>query len=170
MKRLPRIVKIVSVRNFVIRTLWNNGELRAIDFKPMIELWQKNKEHIYEPLANPKIFKSVSVSADHTLCWPSVPIKVTFKGITNESPLDLDPDVLYEAGKLIERYEPPRVGLLLKTAREHAGLSQTEVALNSGTSRTYISRIENERSDIQFDVFYKIVKLGIGKDVKVSIE
>lgn len=170
MKRLPRIVRIISVRNFIIRSLWNNGEVRDIDFKPMIESWKKSNEDLYEPLYSPKIFKSVAVSDEHTLCWPAIKIKVTFKGITKETPLDMDPDVLYENSKLIRRYERPNIGHILKTARENAGLSQSEVAINSGTSRTYISRIENEHSDIQFDVFYKIVRLGIGKDLKVSIE
>ena len=170
MKRLPRIIKIVSVRNFVIKTLWNNGEMREIDFKPVIAAWKKNKERMYEPLFESKIFNNVAVTPEHTLYWPKVKIKITFKGVSKEEPLDLDPDVLYETSKLIKRYERPRIGHLLKAVREKAGLSQSEVAINSGTSRTYISRIENEHSDIQFDVFYKIVRLGIGKDVKVSIE
>ena len=169
MKRLPRIVNIVSVKKFVVRLLWNNGEVRDIDFKPMLEEWRKNKEAMYEPLADPKVFKTVALSPERTLCWPSVSIKIKFKGITKEHPLDLDPDVLYEKSKLIERYERPHIGHMLKAARQSAGLSQIQVANNSGTSRTYISKIENERSDIQFDVFYKIVTLGMGKELKMSI-
>jgi DNA-binding XRE family transcriptional regulator len=170
MKRLPRIIKIISVRNFIVRSLWNNGEVRDIDFKPIMETWEQDKEEMYEPLYDPKKFKTVSVSPEHTLCWPNVTLKVTFKGVTKVAPLDLDPDVLYEQSKLIKRFERPKIGHILRQARENAGLSQSQVALNSGTSRTYISRIENEHSDIQFDVFYKIVTLGMGKEVKVSIE
>ncbi len=170
MKRLPRILKIISVRNFVVKTLWNNSETRDIDFKPIIKEWEKEHAEMYLPLSDPKIFKTVAVSPEHTLCWPGVKVALTFKGNTTEAPLDLDPDVLYEQSKLVKGFERPHIGLLLKTVREKAGLSQREVALNSGTSRTYISRIENEHSDIQLDVFYKIVQLGIGKEVKISIE
>ena len=128
MKRLPRIVNIISIRKFVIRLLWNNGEVRDVDFKPLIEEWKKNKEKMYQPLADPKVFKTVSVSPERTLCWPSVKIKIKFKGLTKEHPLDLDPDVLFEKSRLIERYERPHIGHILKTARENAGLSQIEVA------------------------------------------
>ncbi len=170
MKRLPRIVKVISIRNFIIKTLWNNGEVRDIDFKPLMEEWKENKEEMYAPLYDAKIFRSVSVSPEHTLCWPKIKIKLVFKGITKESTLDLDPDVLYEKSKLTEKYERPHIGLILKAARENAGLSQTQVAQNSGTSRNYISRIENEQSDIQVDTLYKIVTLGIGKELQVSIK
>jgi DNA-binding XRE family transcriptional regulator len=170
MKRLPRILKIISVRNYVIRTLWNNGEVRDIDFKPMLEHWSENNEIMYRPLNDPNVFNQVSLSETHTIQWENVPIKFSFNGGVREAPLDLDPDVLYENSQLLAQFEKPHIGQLLKAAREDAGLSQTQVALNSGTSRTYISRIENERSDIQFDVFYKIVRLGIGKDVRILIE
>jgi len=46
-----------------------------------------------------------------------------------------------------------------------AGLSQIDVATKSGTSRNYISRIENGKSDIQLETLNKIVQLGIGKQI-----
>jgi DNA-binding XRE family transcriptional regulator len=170
MKRLPRIIKITSITDFVVQTLWNNGELREIDFKPMLAGWKAQKEEMYEPLQNREVFEMIAVSADHTLYWPNLSTKITFNGVTKEAHLDLDPDVLYNRSTLVSGYEHSHIGKLLKAARLKAGLSQQEVAMNSGTSRTYISRIENEHSDIQFDVFYKIVRLGIGMDLKVSIE
>lgn len=170
MKRLPRIIKITSIIDFVVQTLWNNGELREIDFKPMLAAWKANNEQIYDPLQEKKVFETIAVSEDHTLYWPNVSIELSFNGITRKCPLEIDPDVLYEKSKLVGGYGHSHIGQLLKAARLKAGLSQKEVAMNSGTSRTYISRIENEHSDIQFDVFYKIVKLGMGKDLKVSIE
>jgi len=170
MKRLPRILKILSVNSFIVRTLWNNGEIRDIDFEPLLTIWNKEEETIYQPLNDLAIFETVQVSPDHTLYWPTVTVYITFKGTKKGAPLDLDPDVLYEKSTLVEKYERPHIGRLLKTAREKAGLSQMEVAINCGTSRTYLSRIENEHSDIQFDVFYKIVILGMGKKLKVLIE
>ena len=170
MKRLPRIIKIISVRNFVVKTLWNNGEIRDIDFKPLLAQWSADEETRYAPLNDARLFKTVAVSPDHTLQWPKLMTKLTFRGITKESPLDLDPDVLFEKSKLVEQHKPLHVGHILKAAREDAGLSQTEVAQNSGTTRNYISRIENEKSDIQVDTLYKIVTLGMGKQLSVSIK
>ena len=57
----------------------------------------------------------------------------------------------------------------MRKARLDAGLSQEEVALNAGTTRHYISRIENEQSEIQFDTFQKIIELGLGRKVKLEI-
>lgn len=170
MRRLPRIVKILSIRNYVIRSVWNNGEVRDIDFKPFLQEWKRNKESMYDPLNNPRIFRTVSVSPEHTLYWGSIKIPITFKGVTKDVPLDLDPDVLYQRSTLVGKYEAPHVGNLLREARRQAGLSQKEVAINSGTTRNYISRIENEQSDIQIETLFKIVRLGIGKELKVLIE
>jgi transcriptional regulator with XRE-family HTH domain len=58
---------------------------------------------------------------------------------------------------------------MLKEAREKAGLSQAEVALSAGTTRNYISRIENGKSDIQLETLHKIVALGLGKELKVEV-
>ena len=60
------------------------------------------------------------------------------------------------------------VGIMLKQAREKAGLSQTDVAINAGTTRNYISRIENGKSDIQLETLHKIVELGLGKEMRLE--
>jgi len=48
-------------------------------------------------------------------------------------------------------------------------MSQQELALVSGTSRTYISRIENNRSDIELDTLRKIIETGLGKKLEIKI-
>lgn len=45
-----------------------------------------------------------------------------------------------------------------------------DVALKSGTTRNYISRIENDKSDIQLETQQKIVKLGIGGEMVLEIK
>ena len=40
----------------------------------------------------------------------------------------------------------------------------------SGTTRYYISRIENERSDIEVATLRKIVEIGLGKHLEISIK
>jgi transcriptional regulator with XRE-family HTH domain len=59
---------------------------------------------------------------------------------------------------------------MLKEARENAGLTQADVALKSGTTRNYISRIENDKSDIQLETLQKIVELGIGGEMVLQIK
>ena len=61
------------------------------------------------------------------------------------------------------------VGIMLRRAREKAGLTQTDVAINAGTTRNYISRIENGKSDIQVETLHKIVELGLGKELRLEV-
>lgn len=62
------------------------------------------------------------------------------------------------------------VGQLVREARRQSGLSQQELALMSGTSRSYISRIENDRSDIELAILRKVVETGLGKRLEISIK
>jgi len=48
-------------------------------------------------------------------------------------------------------------------------MSQSDLALASGTSRTYISKIENNRSDVELDTLRKIVETGLGKKLEIKI-
>lgn len=63
-----------------------------------------------------------------------------------------------------------KVGQLVRDARRQSGLSQQELALMSGTSRSYISRIENDRSDIELATLRKVVETGLGKRLEISIK
>jgi ribosome-binding protein aMBF1 (putative translation factor) len=63
-----------------------------------------------------------------------------------------------------------RLGELLKEARKEAHLTQEELAQKSGTKKSYISRIESGKSEIQLSTFYRILKIGLGKDLQISIE
>ena len=63
-----------------------------------------------------------------------------------------------------------RLGELLKEARKEAKLTQEELAEKTGTKKSYISRIEAGKSEIQLSTFYRIIKQGLGKDLQISIE
>lgn len=63
-----------------------------------------------------------------------------------------------------------KIGTDLKRARRKAGLSQEALAQKSGTSRTYISRIENNHSDIELATLCKIIEIGLGKTLEIKIK
>ena len=63
-----------------------------------------------------------------------------------------------------------RLGELLKEARTEAKLTQEELAEKTGTKKSYISRIESGRSEIQLSTFYRIIKQGLGRDLQISIQ
>jgi ribosome-binding protein aMBF1 (putative translation factor) len=62
-----------------------------------------------------------------------------------------------------------RIGAMLKEARIEAHLTQEELAEKTGTKKSYISRIERGLSDIQISTFYKLIELGLGKNLTISI-
>lgn len=58
---------------------------------------------------------------------------------------------------------------LLKQAREEADLTQEELAEKIGTKKTYISRIENGKADIQLSTLFKIFEQGLGRKINLEI-
>jgi len=62
-----------------------------------------------------------------------------------------------------------RLGIMLKEARKEAKLTQEELADRTGTKKSYISRIERGLSDIQISTYYKLIELGLGKQLNISI-
>ena len=61
------------------------------------------------------------------------------------------------------------IGEMIREARRQAKLTQAELAKRTGTKKSYISRIENGKSDIQLSTFFKIIEEGLGKKVNLSI-
>lgn len=62
-----------------------------------------------------------------------------------------------------------RLGEMLKAERTKSKLTQEELAEKSGTKKSYISRIEAGKSDIQISTFYRIIELGLQKRLTISI-
>jgi DNA-binding XRE family transcriptional regulator len=56
----------------------------------------------------------------------------------------------------------------LKEQRRLAGLTQEQLAAKIGTKKSYISKIENGRSDVQLSTLFRIFA-GLGKRVSVTI-
>jgi len=69
----------------------------------------------------------------------------------------------FEAG-----YEQFKIGVMLRTAREEAGLSQDELAGRLRTKKSAISRIENHAEDIRLSTLEKFAK-AIGKRLSLKI-
>ncbi|MEZ4908663.1 MAG: helix-turn-helix transcriptional regulator [Saprospiraceae bacterium] len=67
-------------------------------------------------------------------------------------------------------FESFKVGLLLKKAREEKHLTQAELAEIVDKKREYISRIENNGSNLTLKTLFDIVEKGLGGKVKISID
>lgn len=56
---------------------------------------------------------------------------------------------------------------MLKEARKEANMTQEQLANKVGTKKSYISRLENGKCDIQLSTLYRIFEFGLGKQVKL---
>ena len=61
------------------------------------------------------------------------------------------------------------IGEILREARKEAHMTQEDLARKTGTRKSFISRIENGHSDIQLSTLYRLVEIGFGKRVNLSI-
>ncbi|GGA68259.1 transcriptional regulator [Flavobacterium palustre] len=61
------------------------------------------------------------------------------------------------------------IGELIKEERRLAHLTQQELADKTGTKKSFISRIENGHTDIQLSTLYRLLEIGLGKKISISI-
>lgn len=66
-------------------------------------------------------------------------------------------------------FEAFRLGVMLQELRKEQGLTQEQLAQRCGTTKTYISRIENNASDIRLSTLMRIISDGFGGHLKLSI-
>ena len=78
---------------------------------------------------------------------------------------NIDPDF---ARGFDEGYRDFKIGVILRQAREEAGLTQEELADRVGTQKTAISRIENHAEDIKLSTIQKVAK-ALGKSLEISL-
>ena len=67
-------------------------------------------------------------------------------------------------------YENFKIGALLHEARIEKGMTQEELADRVGTTKSYISKIENNVKEVRIPTLMKIVELGFGGQLKLSIK
>jgi DNA-binding XRE family transcriptional regulator len=70
--------------------------------------------------------------------------------------------------KYEEDFEAFKLGILLQEARKKQNLTQEELALKIGTTKSYISRIENDASDIRLTTLMRIVREGLGGNLRIQ--
>lgn len=72
--------------------------------------------------------------------------------------------------ELEREFESFKIGLLLKKAREEKKMTQEQLASILDKKRTYISRVENNGSNLTLKTLYDIVEKGLGGKVNISID
>lgn len=71
--------------------------------------------------------------------------------------------------KFEKGYETFKLGFLIQQARLKKGMTQEELAEKCGTNKGYISKIENNIKEVRISTLQKIVELGFGGHLALSI-
>ena len=69
-----------------------------------------------------------------------------------------------------QEFEAFKLGVFLQELRKEKGMTQEELAVKCGTSKNYISRIENNASDIRLSTLMRIIREGLGGNLKLSVD
>ncbi|MEA3461205.1 MAG: helix-turn-helix transcriptional regulator [Bacteroidota bacterium] len=69
-----------------------------------------------------------------------------------------------------QEFEAFKIGILIQEARKKKHLTQTELASKVGTTKNYISRIENDASDIRLSTLIRIIKEGLGGHLTLTLD
>lgn len=75
-----------------------------------------------------------------------------------------------ERERFEEGYDAFRLGVMLQELRKEQGLTQEQLAEKCGTTKTYISRIENDASDIRLSTLMRIVREGLGGHLRLNVD
>ena len=171
-RRLLKILKInrIEKSKLKISVLFSNGEDRILDFNEILKNhWKVTKADPEYKLLTPSEFAKVKV-VNHTLSWNNIELFMTgASGKKMKVPFEVGADTLFSLSKVDEKLSLS-IGSLFRSARLAAKLSQEKVAELSGTSRTYITKLENDGSDVEIMTLKKIVEAGLNKHLSISIE
>lgn len=69
-----------------------------------------------------------------------------------------------------QEFEAFKLGVMLQELRKEQGLTQEQLAQKCGTTKTYISRIENNASDIRLSTLMRIIREGFGLHLKLTVD
>jgi DNA-binding XRE family transcriptional regulator len=72
--------------------------------------------------------------------------------------------------KFEKGYQAFKLGYLIQQARLEKGLTQEELADRCGTNKGYISKIENDIKEVRISTLQKIVEVGLGGELELSIK
>lgn len=170
MKRLPRILKIIEVKFPSIICAFNNAEYRRINVAKLFDkLGIKEGDFGYQILKSQELFNSVSLN-NNTLAWKELKDVIKISGKQQvEVFFHLDPIVVYKNStidkKLTYQFD---LGHIIRKIRKRLKLSQETLAKSIGSNKQYISKIENNKADLEFKTIKKIFELGLDRNIFIS--
>ncbi len=173
MKPKPEIVRIKEIyktEGFKIYCQFTNDEYRFVDFEKLFKLWNITQSDVEFPLQEKDELQKVRL-VNGTLSWKNVTVSlIDENGRKKQYPYEIDPIVLYQNSQIDLDKAFDNIGMLLKNERIKSGLSQKQLAKKSRISEAYISKLENEKSNIELLIIRDIFKNGLGKSLTLNVE
>jgi hypothetical protein len=166
-KNRPRILTAKNINDLIVSAVFNNGEMRIIDFKQIFDHLRIDKKSPAAMLRKPEIFKKFCIE-NGTLSWKGVEQEVRWKNGKRKLPFEIGADTLYKYSVAAESSYRMKISQLIRKERMAANMTQGDLAIRSGTTAGYISRIENNKSGIELDTLQKLVEVGLRKKLRVS--
>ena len=75
-----------------------------------------------------------------------------------------------ERDELEGGYENFKIGALIHDTRIEMGMTQEQLAKKVGTTKSYISKIENNMKEARISTLQKIIELGFGGRLELNIK
>jgi len=69
-----------------------------------------------------------------------------------------------------QEFEAFKLSVMLQELRKEQGLTQEQLAERCGTTKNYISRIENNASDIRLSTLMRVIQDGLGGQLKLRVD
>jgi len=171
LRSIPRILKINQIDGRTMSLLFNNGYSLNVNIEDVLTDGKPVKKGglVDQILSNDKVFNS-AVIIGNSIGWPGIGKHVKdFSGNSTFYPYDVDPLLLYNAGELDEK-ENMNLGDRIRKLRKSIGITQAELASRVGTTKNYISKLENNKSDVELLTLKKIVEAGLNGKLSLSID
>jgi len=71
--------------------------------------------------------------------------------------------------KFEKGYKTFKLGAMIHEARLEKGLTQEQLAVKCGTNKAYISKVENDIKDVRISTLQKIIEVGLGGQLNLSV-
>jgi len=168
--KMPRILKINWIKDLSISVVFNNGESRIVDFRKLLREIGIDKDSPASILFNEGEFAKAEL-LNNSVIWINVEHFINLKNNKMlKVPFEIGADVLLKYSYPEKSDTMIKIGKLVRDARLNSGMSQHALALASGTSKTYISKIELDRLDVQLATLKKIIEIGLGKRLEITVK
>jgi len=75
-----------------------------------------------------------------------------------------------ERERLEKGYHAFKVGAMIQEARLERGLTQEALARKVGTTKSYISKIENNLKEVRLSTLQRIIEMGLGGELQLTVK